>query len=139
MRHATQAPPVLSPNVRAMTVPLLPTQALGEGGRGVGVSLPVSGGVWGGSPMNEPNHSINRGLFRDGWVGTNSLSAVSHTSMNLPWGEPMTDHRHLISRPYPPYLCECGQDYDPKNDRWVEPKSPEGKARREAWNERTAV
>lgn len=51
----------------------------------------------------------------------------------------MNDHTHqvdIIARPELPYRCWCGARWDSKNDRWVEPKSPEGKARRETWMNR---
>lgn len=48
----------------------------------------------------------------------------------------MTEHRHLIARPHPPYLCECGATYEAEKDRWVEPRTVEAKRMREEWEQR---
>jgi hypothetical protein len=44
-------------------------------------------------------------------------------------------HRHLIEKPNPPYLCECGEVFDTSTERWRSPKKNDGDglARREAW------
>lgn len=48
----------------------------------------------------------------------------------------MTAHRCYETRvnPTPPYECgECGKTWDDSKGRWIDPKTPEGKARAEAW------
>lgn len=32
------------------------------------------------------------------------------------------NHHHLIAKPHPPYLCECGARWDEVKEKWIEPK-----------------
>jgi hypothetical protein len=46
-------------------------------------------------------------------------------------------HRHQVTGidPRPPYLCECGAEWNTTSDRWVASKTEEGKRRQAAWEE----
>jgi hypothetical protein len=38
------------------------------------------------------------------------------------------NHHHLIEKPHPPYLCECGARWSVEREKWIEPKAPREEA-----------